>query len=443
MKDEQQQQQLDHHHHDDVVYSVAIVGAGIAGMATAIGLVERGVTNIVVLEKATELKPVGASIAIFNNGLRALQYLSPTTAQKVQASCIPIDKMVLKDQQGNTVREKKPPTSVNYMVWYLLQQYLAEGLPPDNNILKLGHALESFTVDDDGIVTIQALKRRDTTSTHESSVTLTTTIRAKVLVGTDGIHSPIRRALFAGSNGTSTSSNEDKFYHGKISWRAVLPLSSIQDPPVKGVNVTYQGDAPGTLFSFRETATDILTVTSMACCSDPSQINYEMTPQQKKDEMLRIFKEFPEQVQQVIQQIEPTAIHMDPIHDVATVLKQWSKGPVIVIGDAAHAMSPSFGQGANQSLESACVLVHYLVKELHKQQDGNTTTTTTAAESSIAACLQQVTQHRFERVQKIHAASRARSIHNNSTSQKKPVDMHSQELRDILQEIDNWNAPVE
>ena len=71
---------------------------------------------------------------------------------------------------------------------------------------------------------------------------------------------------------------------------------------------------------------------------------------------MQIFAKYPEEVQNVLQQIAPQAIHMDPIHDI-DVLPAWSKTgvPVIVIGDAAHAMSPSLGQGANQSLDNGIV----------------------------------------------------------------------------------------
>ena len=301
-------------------------------MATAIGLARRGITNIVVLEKASKLAPVGASIAIFNNGLRALQYLSPHVAKKVQDSCIPIDNMVLKDLEGNVMRETKPPTDVNYMVWYLLQQYLAEELPNSPSILQLGHAVESFKVESDGTVTITASNRNDNSSAPIS-------IRTKVLVGTDGIHSPIRRSLFG-----EDDSSVEKFYHEKVSYRAVLPASSVKNPPPTGLNVSFQGGEEGKLFSYRETAPGILTVTSMARFHDAAKLEYDLSPDQKKEQMLQIFADHPQEVQEVLQQIPPESIHVDPIHDI-DVLPCWSKGPVIVIGDAAHAMSPSMGQG--------------------------------------------------------------------------------------------------
>src|SRR5207245_8909709 len=37
-------------------------------------------------------------------------------------------------------------------------------------------------------------------------------------------------------------------------------------------------------------------------------------------------------------------------------LARWSRGPVVLLGDAAHAMLPHQGQGANQTIEDAAVL---------------------------------------------------------------------------------------
>ena len=46
------------------------------------------------------------------------------------------------------------------------------------------------------------------------------------------------------------------------------------------------------------------------------------------------------------------------VHRIGTVgpLKQWSRGPVTLVGDAAHAMEPNLGQGAGQAIEDAAAL---------------------------------------------------------------------------------------
>jgi salicylate hydroxylase len=411
-----------------MVYDVVIVGGGIAGMATAIGLLQRGITNILVLEKALELYPVGASIAIFSNGLKALEYLSSAVANKVKQSCIPIDTMVLQDLQGNVIRETKPPsnTNVNYLVWYLLQQYLAEELP--DGILRLGTAVESFRVNNedhgnDNIVTIETCNRRKTTTE-----TVTTMIQARVLVSADGIHSSIRERLF-GSDVTQ------KHNHEKIMFRAVLPASSVENLAPVGTNLSFQGDEPGKIFHYRETARGILTVTAMARVADVQEPLND-TPNEKKKQLLQVFEGYPPQVQNLLQNISPEAIHVNSIQDI-DVLERWSKGPIILIGDAAHAMSPSMGQGANQGLEDACAVVHGLVKQFSSRPLND------EKKSSSSISIDCIWKSRIDRVKMIHAASRVRSKNNNNSSKSEPTDMNSMELKRLLQEIDAWEAPVD
>jgi salicylate hydroxylase len=54
---------------------VVIVGAGIAGLTAAIALRKHPLINVTLYDKATELKEIGASIALGPNGLRTLERL--------------------------------------------------------------------------------------------------------------------------------------------------------------------------------------------------------------------------------------------------------------------------------------------------------------------------------------------------------------------------------
>lgn len=54
---------------------IAIAGAGIAGLTAAIALLKHPLISIQIYEKATELREIGASIALGPNGLRTLERL--------------------------------------------------------------------------------------------------------------------------------------------------------------------------------------------------------------------------------------------------------------------------------------------------------------------------------------------------------------------------------
>ena len=282
---------------------------------------------------------------------------------------------------------------------------------------------------------------------HRSeSISTTTTIRTRVLVGADGIYSKIRQQLFGPT---------PRHYHEKLAYRAAVSMDLIDAKyvPSRGVNVGVQGTVPGSLFSYRETSQNILTVTSMAKFEDGQHSSsgvridsiYKLSAQQKKDLMCQAFAEYPEAVQGILGSIPSEAVHVDAIRDV-DVVQEAARGPVILIGDAAHAMSPSLGQGANQSLEDAAVLVHGLSKLFSSKRaigDGDIDEDGGAvSKEAINTALKEVWDQRFERVSMIHAASRARSEENNKSSKDAPVDMKSTQLMEILTKIDEWDAPA-
>ncbi len=60
--------------------TVAIVGAGIAGLTAAIGLRDHPDIDVHIYEKAKKLEEIGASIALGPNGLRTLERLGVENA---------------------------------------------------------------------------------------------------------------------------------------------------------------------------------------------------------------------------------------------------------------------------------------------------------------------------------------------------------------------------
>lgn len=105
-------------------------------------------------------------------------------------------------------------------------------------------------------------------------------------------------------------------------FRAVLPASSVEHLPPIGTNVSFQSDEPGKIFHYRETAQGILTVTAMARAADVLE-PLNCYADEKKKQLLQAFEGYPLQVQNVLQQIFPEAIHVNAIQDI-DVLERWS-----------------------------------------------------------------------------------------------------------------------
>jgi len=393
-------------------YDVIIVGGGIAGFACGVALARKGIRNIKIYEKARSLQPTGAALGLFPNGFAALREISPIVDEKIRASAIPASKMQMKSLDGSLLKEidlkASPAVLPSFLVWYLLQDYLREGLP--EGVLSLGHMFESCEVNDQ-IVRVRTLNRLENNAVETKT--------CRVLIGADGIKSTVRTALF----GVRPMS-----YHGKMMFRAVMNLDTI-DPgtcPPAGTSVSYQGEEKGKLFAFRETAKGILTVTAMALFNQPDLIS--SSAEDRKERLLKLFEGYPSDVKHVIEQMPPSSLYENAIHDIA-VEEEWSKGPVVLIGDAAHAMTPGMGQGANQGLEDACELATVLARALHDENDAN-----------LSSVLEGFWKSRIDRVREIHAASRARtqSINQISSTNKKAAYADATDPSTFLDRLYQW-----
>ena len=76
-------------------------------------------------------------------------------------------------------------------------------------------------------------------------------------------------------------------------------------------------------------------------------------------DLLRHYRDFPEPVTAMIEATPESAIVKADLQYRKPV-SHWGEGPVTLLGDAAHLMTPNTGQGANQALEDAVVLARHL-----------------------------------------------------------------------------------
>ena len=320
---------------------VVIVGGGIAGLATAVGLCNAGIRNIQVLEKAQSLRPVGAAIGLFPNGLRALQEVSEVVHKRVLHSSIVSIRSLLYDLSGALVKEtdlagQAPGSSrITYLVWYLLQQYLSEELnSADSNILRLGTTVQSFRQDNSGVI-VRVSERGSGQRT----------VKCRMLVGADGIWSTVRTGMFIDETGTYPGVSGGAIqpvFHGKMMFRSVLPVDALDAGvcPPTGTSIAWSGDEEGKLFAFQETSQGLATVTAMAKFAKADSRN---APEERRQRLKELFSGYPANVHHILDRMDSDCIFEHAVYDIE-VLPRWSEGCVVLIGDAAHAMTPGLGQ---------------------------------------------------------------------------------------------------
>jgi 2-polyprenyl-6-methoxyphenol hydroxylase-like FAD-dependent oxidoreductase len=156
-----------------------------------------------------------------------------------------------------------------------------------------------------------------------------------LVVGADGIRSSIRRLEFEES---------DPQFRGQVGWRFIA-----RRPAGIGGWTVFLGS--GSAFLLLPIGGD-----HVYCYADRIAPRPIADPPEGRAERLReIFRHFAGPVREVLAQIDsPEQLHFSAIEEV--VHEPWGRGRVVLIGDAAHAMSPNMACGAAMAFEDALVL---------------------------------------------------------------------------------------
>jgi FAD-dependent urate hydroxylase len=83
-------------------------------------------------------------------------------------------------------------------------------------------------------------------------------------------------------------------------------------------------------------------------------------PRDRQQELAKIFTGWAEPVQNLIEELNPLETNRLEINDLDP-LEHIVKGRVVLLGDSAHASTPTLGQGGCQAMEDAEVLCRYLI----------------------------------------------------------------------------------
>lgn len=195
---------------------VTIAGAGIGGLTLALMLHERGI-DVEIFEAVSEIKPLGVGINLLPHASQQLCRLGledSLAARAIETSTLAyfnkFGQEIWREARGRAAGYDFPQFSIHRgeLQMSLLAAVL-ERLGQD--CVHTGHAFTSFEQSADKVVA-QFTRRVDGTVVSSSS---------DVLVGADGIHSAVRRALYP--NG------DQPRFSGRMLWRAVTEAEPYMD----------------------------------------------------------------------------------------------------------------------------------------------------------------------------------------------------------------------
>ncbi|GAA3814780.1 FAD-dependent monooxygenase [Streptomyces phyllanthi] len=302
-----------------------VVGGGIGGLTAAVALHRAG-RRVTVLERARSLEPVGAAISLAPNSLRALDVIGlgdeirGLAAWQGDGGLRTPGGRWLARTSADAVAERFGGPLVMVHRSTLIDR-LAARLPED----AVRVSAPATLVDHGGP------DRPARVSTPDGE------LEADLVVGADGIHSAVRRALFPGHPGTA--------YSGFTTWRVVIPV------PGLGRFASHETWGRGRIWGTHPLRDG--RVYAYAAARTPAG---QHAPDDEKAELMRRFGTWHEPIPRIIEAARPEDVLRHDVHHIADPLPAFHRGRVALLGDAAHAMPPTLGQGGNQAIEDAIVL---------------------------------------------------------------------------------------
>ena len=313
---------------------IAIIGAGIGGLAAAAALLRVG-HNVRVYEQAQSFTRVGAGIQQGPNAVKVLWGLGLETRLR-KLAFRPNSSLNRKFDTGEVTWERSLGDEVEakygapyyYMHRGDLHAALADIVPPE----RIGHGMRLSRFE----------MRGDRVEVYFENGEQ---VKADLMIGADGVHSVVRQQLFG---------PEQARFTGRVAYRTTFPASLLEEPLMDGSCKWWGPDRHIVMYYVNPARDEVYFVTS----TPEPEFKVESWSKVGNLKTLRTaYAGFNPRVCAVLDAC-PT------VHKWALVerepMPRWSGDRVTLLGDACHPMTPYMAQGASTSIEDAAVLSRVL-----------------------------------------------------------------------------------
>ena len=338
---------------------IVIIGAGIAGLSAAVGLAGQGI-EVDVVEVNPAGDGTGAGITLLANALRALDELG------VADPCLEIghgfDTIDIADSAGNVLMSERPPRTFHPdrpailgITRAALYAVLAKRAVESGATLRYEQTVTAIEQDRAGV---------------DVSLSSGEHVRADLVVAADGTYSTTRASVFGTQHAPA--------YVGQGAWRLSFARSDDLDAMV--LLRTATGRAAGVI----PTGPDSCYVFVLETTAARARIPDEQLPVLMAERLA----EFSAPILQAgAAAIGEHNVSYRPF-DILLAPAPWHHGRVVLIGDAAHTLTPQMTSGGGLAIEDAAVLSRLV-----------------GSAEPIADILDAFSDQRYPRVKRVYDAS--------------------------------------
>ena len=312
---------------------ILIVGAGIGGLVSALCLNKKGY-EVEMYEQSEVLSELGAGVQLSPNATRVLDYLELTDDLKphifeprsFQFLNYKTEKIISKRELGLKIQDDFgfPNFDVHRadLQKVLLNKVEEEGIKINTNM----KVIDVGNEENKAYIKINEEK-----------------IKADIVIGADGIHSVVREKLFE---------KKESSFTGNVAWRMLIPVDSLPRDLILPDTSVWLGPKKH-FVSYHVSGGKNL---NCVCLVEQDGWTNESWSERGNIEDLReVYNGWNQTIETLLKIANPNTLYRWALHD-RPPMKQWSKGRITLLGDAAHPMLPFLAQGAAMAIEDGAVL---------------------------------------------------------------------------------------
>ncbi|WP_299157727.1 FAD-dependent monooxygenase [uncultured Tenacibaculum sp.] len=305
---------------------IAILGAGIGGLTTAIALYQKGFKNLSIYERRNTVTTMGAGLVLWSNATKIFHKLGLLTEiEKLGGQLLQMQRWTKNKDYLGAIEVNKINKHIGFKSYSIgrtdLQNILLNKINELNIPIHYNHNALNISY-----------QNNITSVNFENGIS----IHTQIVIGADGRINSMARQYVNGNN--------TPVYQNFVNWIGIVESKKLIFSKNNVMDFWGTGERFG-----------IVTINKNKgywAGGKSLPINASFKNKNHKTELLKLFDSWPPEIKEIIKLTKEENIKYIEVFDHNPTLK-WYKNNVCLIGDSAHASLPTSGQGACQAIEDA------------------------------------------------------------------------------------------